>query len=141
VVVERGVIWLDAQGFRHLTVLIETAHLRLRGGFVTITGPQERTKSPADRMLAAAEKHAVVAEALTLLGSSATDRIYRAYEVIKHDVTFDGIRNMMQCSQIEVQRFSWTVNRPRHVRVSGPPSGGPMNSDELDAFVQRMIIA
>jgi hypothetical protein len=143
--IEGGVVRLDADGRKSVAVLAEaTASLkfRARGALVAI-GPdgvaQPATEDAASRALSAAERHSNVPEALAVMGSGEKDRYYRLYEIVKASVTYDGILAVMGCEQNELQRFTSTVNKPRHQRTNGPPAGGAMNDREVHAFALRMF--
>jgi hypothetical protein len=75
------------------------------------------------------------------MGSGGADRLYRAWEIIRDDVGYDDVIAMMACTQAQLQRFTATLNSPRHEVNKGPPPGGYMSAAEVKTFSRRMLDA
>ena len=139
--------YTDDNGVKHkdLGLIASSIQLKFRvnAALTDASATQDAAQPPglAERLFAEANCDSKVRELLLVMAGEGADLWYRAYEIIKADVGFDGIYEMMGCAQAELQQFAWTVNRPRHQRFGEEPPDGPMTESEVQKFGQRMAEA
>jgi len=127
-----------------LAIASSVTRVRMRAYGATVVLGNEVSAPPPDpagRLLAAAERFALVAEVLDVMSARESDGLFRAYEVIRTDLTFPGIVRLLAgpFEQRELQRFAATINAPRHQRLKKPPSGGYMSKPEVRSYWNRLL--
>jgi hypothetical protein len=142
--VENIVVRIGQDGSKTFGLLAATGRLTIRGrAALTGAAADGRVVPPAPtlerRLTAAAHVNPTVGRVLTVMGSGCADRLYRTWELICDDVGYDDVIAMMACTQVQLQRFTATLNSPRHEVNKGPPPGGYMSPAEIKAFSRQML--
>src|SRR5699024_7427060 len=119
---------IDSDGRTDVSVGLIGESIRARTGNLAAVGGVEIAPPPPDRarrLLAAANRHPLAAEVLEVMSTAKSDRHYRVYEIIRADLTFNGIWQRLGGSraQQELERYTNAISAPRHQRTREPLAG------------------